>query len=108
RSSTGSSSSSGGLGSGLASGLGGMAGDLLGFKSSGALFVDMLDGATIQDRLIQKFDLRKVYGRRYWQDARKDLARHTEIKEDRKSGVLTIAVTDHDPHRAQQLAQTYV
>jgi len=30
------------------------------------------------------------------------------VKEDRKSGVITIAVTDRDPHRAQQMAQAYV
>ncbi len=103
----GSGASGGGTGA-MGSTLGTMAGDLLGIKSSGALFVDMLDGPTIQDSLIQKFDLRKAYRTRYWQDARKELASHTEVKEDRKSGVLTIVVTDHDPSRAQQMAQAYV
>jgi len=105
---SGSGGTSGGASGALGGGLGSMASDLLGIKSSGALFVDMLDGPTIQDSLIQKFDLRKVYRVRYWQDARKDLASHTDIKEDRKSGVLTISVTDHDPHRAQEMAQAYV
>jgi len=99
-----SSSSSGGLGGALGS----VAGDLLGLKSSGALFVDMLEGPVIQDSVIQKFDLRKVYGDRYYEDARKDLWKHTDVKEDRKSGVITIAVTDRDRHRAQGMAQAYV
>ena len=99
-----SSSSSGGLGGALGS----VAGDLLGLKSSGALFVDMLDGPVIQDSVIQKFDLRKVCGDRYYEDARKDLWKHTDVKEDRKSGVITIAVTDQDRHRAQGMAQAYV
>lgn len=103
-----SSSGSGGMGSAVGGSLGSIAGDLLGLKSSGALFVDMLGGPTIQDQVIQKFDLRKIYGDRYWQDARKDLARETDIKEDRKSGVITIAVTDRDPRRAQQIAQAYI
>jgi capsule polysaccharide export protein KpsE/RkpR len=85
-----------------------MAGDLLGLKSSGALFIDMLDGPTVQDVLIEKFDLRKIYRDRYWEDTRKDLAKRTDVKEDRKSGVITIQVTDHDPHRAQKMAQAYV
>jgi capsule polysaccharide export protein KpsE/RkpR len=89
-------------------GLSSLAGDLLGMKSSGALFVDILNGPTVQDRLIDRFDMRKVYHDRYWQDARKDLAENTNISEDRKSGVITIAVTDRDPHRAAQLAQAYV
>jgi uncharacterized protein involved in exopolysaccharide biosynthesis len=100
--------SSGGVGGGLAGSLGGAAGELLGLKTSGALFVDMLAGPSVQDKLIQKFDLRKVYHDHYWQEARKDLDKHTNIKEDRKSGVITIAVTDHDPRRAQEMAQTYV
>ncbi|MBZ5689383.1 MAG: lipopolysaccharide biosynthesis protein [Acidobacteriia bacterium] len=89
-------------------GLSSLAGDLLGMKSSGALFVDILGGRTVQDRLIDRFDLRKVYHDRYWEDARKDLAKYTNISEDRKSGVITITIADHDPHRAAQLAQAYV
>jgi len=89
-------------------GLSSLAGDLLGMKSSGALFIDILRGRTVQDRIIDHFDLRKVYNHRYWEDARKDLTRYTVISEDRKSGVITITVTDHDPHRAAQLAQAYV
>ena len=98
----------GSMSAALGGSLGGVAGDLLGLKTSGALFVDMLEGDTVQDDLITKFNLRKVYWDRYWQDARKDLAKHTDIKEDRKSGVITIQVTDRDPRRAQQMAQAYV
>jgi capsule polysaccharide export protein KpsE/RkpR len=105
---SGGSSGSSGIGSALGGGLGGVAGDLLGVKSSGALFVDMLQGPTVQDQLIAKFDLRKLYGLKYWEDARKQLAARTTIKEDRKSGVITIAVSDRDPRRAQQMAQDYV
>ena len=103
-----SSSGTGGIGSSLGGSMGSMAGDLLGLKSSGALFMDMLEGETVQDGLIRRFDLRKVYWDRYWSDARKDLAKHTDISEDRKSGVITLVVTDRDPHRAQQMAQAYV
>ena len=105
------SSGSGGvapLGGALGGGLSNVAGDLLGMKSSGALFLDMIQGPTVQDRLIQQFDLRKVYGDHYWVDARRDLASHTELKEDRKSGVISVAVTDRDPRRAQQMAAAYV
>ena len=93
---------------GAGASLGGLAGDLLGMKSSGDLFVDILHGRTVEDRLIQRFDLRKVYGDRYWEDAREDLAKRTDLSDDRKSGVITIIASDRDPHRAQQLAQAYV
>ena len=88
--------------------LGSVAGDLMGVKSSGALFVSVLQSRTVQDRIIARFDLRKVYGYRYWEDARRKLARNTLISEDRKSGVIGITVTDHDPSRAAQIAHAYV
>jgi capsule polysaccharide export protein KpsE/RkpR len=89
-------------------GLSSLAGDLLGMKSSGALFIDILRSRSVGDRLVNRFDLRRVYHDRYWEDARKDLAKCTYISEDRKSGVIAINVSDHDPQRAAQLAQAYV
>jgi uncharacterized protein involved in exopolysaccharide biosynthesis len=89
-------------------GLTGLAGDLLGLKNSGALFVGILNSDTSQDALIEKFQLKKVYHVSKVEDARKDLAAHTDVSEDRKSGIISIAVTDHDPKRAASMAQTYV
>lgn len=89
-------------------GLGGLAGDLLGVKSSGALFVGILSSQTVQDGLIEEFHLKKVYHDSKIEDARKDLAEHTDVSEDRKSGIVTIAVTDHDPKRAAEMARSYV
>jgi uncharacterized protein involved in exopolysaccharide biosynthesis len=85
-----------------------LAGDLLGTKNSGVLFIDILRGRTVEDRIVDRFNLRKEYSSKYQVDARKRLARNTEIAEDRKSGVITITVTDRDPHRAAQIAQAYV
>lgn len=89
-------------------GLAGVAGDLLGLKSSGALFIGVLRSQTSQDRLIEQFDLRKVYGTRLIVDARTKLDENTAISEDRKSGIITISVTDHNPQRAAALANAYV
>jgi capsule polysaccharide export protein KpsE/RkpR len=89
-------------------GLGMLASDALGGKNSGALFVGVLQSRTVQDDLIQKFNLRKVYWDRKWEDARKDLASRTDVSEDRKSGIITIVVTDHDRQRATEMAEEYV
>ncbi len=94
--------------SGKAGGLAGVAGDLLGATGSGALFTGILQSQTVQDRLVQRFDLKRVYWDRLDEDARKDLAERTGITEDRKSGIITISVTDRDAHRATALAQSYV
>src|SRR5882724_11277619 len=85
-------------------GLGGVAGDLLGLKSSGALFIGVLRSQTSQDRLVDQFDLRKVYGKKLVVDARMKLDENTSISEDKKSGIITISVTDHSPQRAAALA----
>jgi len=102
------SSSSSSSDSGMSGGLSRVATDFLGLKTSGALLVDILHGPTVQDTLIQKFDLRSRYHVRYWQDARKRLDNHTTIKEDRKSGIISIAVSDPDPRQAQEMAKSYV
>jgi capsule polysaccharide export protein KpsE/RkpR len=85
-----------------------LGGDLLGMNTSADLFAGVLQSRTVQDDLIAKFDLRRLYGERRWVDARKELARRTDISIDRKSRILTIEVTDHDPRRASALAQEYV
>ncbi len=89
-------------------GMGSMAGDLLGLRNSGALFVDILRSRTVEDRVVGRLDLRKVYGDRYWADARKRLEARTEISQDRKSEVITLQVSDRDPRRAAQMAEAYV
>ncbi len=89
-------------------GLAGVAGDLLGLKSSGALFIGVLRSPTSQERLVQQFDLRKVYSKRLITEARMKLDENTSISEDRKSGIITISVTDHSPQRAAALANAYV
>ena len=99
---------SGKAGPGSLGGLGGMAGDFLGVKSSGALFVGVVNSQTVQDRLIGEFDLQKVYWASKIEDARKDLAEHTDVSEDRKSGIITIEVTDRDPKRSAAMARAYV
>ncbi|PYV62249.1 MAG: hypothetical protein DMG97_40870 [Acidobacteria bacterium] len=88
--------------------LGAVAGDVLGIKGSGALFVGILHSRTVEDRLIQRFELKKVYSVRLDEDARKKLVDNTTVSEDRKSGIVSITVADHDPRRAAGLAQAYV
>ncbi len=94
--------------SGVGAGLGGVASDLLGLKSTSDIFVGILSSRTVQDKLIQQFDLKKLYWDRRMEDARRDLAEHTGISVDRKSQIITISVTDHDPKRAAAMAQAYV
>jgi uncharacterized protein involved in exopolysaccharide biosynthesis len=88
--------------------LGGMAGDLLGVKGNGPVFVEILESRTVADRLIEEFQLSKEYRTTKIEYTRKQLEAHTKITEDRKSGVITITVTDREPYRAAAMAQAFV
>jgi uncharacterized protein involved in exopolysaccharide biosynthesis len=94
--------------SGGPGGLGGIASDVLGIKSTSDIFVAILSSRTVQDKLVQKFELRKIYGVRGMEDAGRGLGERTGISVDRKSQVITLTVTDHDPKRAAAMGQAYV
>ena len=104
----------GGGGSMGGSDLGMLAGDLLGSQGSGALFSGMLRSRTAQEKVVDQFDLRSVYGipllhiRSLREDAIKTLDSNTEVNEDRKSGIISITVTDKDPKRAAAIAKAYI
>jgi capsule polysaccharide export protein KpsE/RkpR len=102
-------SSEGSSGAGSSGGsLMGVASKLLGFSSSGDLYIGVLRSRTIGDSLIKRFALMELYSARYPEDARRKLESITEIKTDQKTGILSISVEDKDPRLAAAMAQAYV
>jgi uncharacterized protein involved in exopolysaccharide biosynthesis len=103
---------SGGLGGGTSGGstggLAGTVGDLLGAQKPGALFIGILSSRTLADRMIDRFDLRKVYWLKTYAATRKKLASRVAFQEDKKSGIIKITVEDRDRMRATAMAQAYV
>ncbi len=101
-------SSGGGLGLGLDPT------SLLGLKTPGALYVEIMKSRTVQDRLIDRFDLRRHYWMtgRWWPASyyvtRKKLKSFTDFDEDKKSGVITLTYTDYDKRTAAAIANAYV
>lgn len=93
---------------GKAGDFGSIGGELLGMKTSGDLFIGVLHSRTVEDAVVTKFDLRKVYGVSRNEDARKVLEGATDVASDRKSGIITIKVSDHDRNRATGMAREYV
>lgn len=85
-----------------------LAASALGMKTTGDLFIGILRSDTVQDDVLQKFDMLKLYHDSYLEDGRKDLSRHTGISADAKSGIITVEVTDHDSKRAAAMAQEYI
>lgn len=79
----------------------------LGLKNPSDVFISMLQSRTIEDALINRFDLRKVYYVKRYQDARKILNKRSEINSE-KEGLISIQVSDRDPRRAADIANAWV
>ncbi|GAB6183577.1 hypothetical protein JCM13991_13180 [Thermodesulfovibrio hydrogeniphilus] len=87
-----------------------MGGDALGLKNPADLYlyIGMLKSRTVADRIIDKFNLMKVYDTKYREDARKILLKNLKATADTKSGIITIGVEDKDPVRSSQMANAFV
>ncbi len=97
-----------GMKGGIAGGLGSqMMGDVLGLKSPGDIYVRQMQSRPVQDAMIQRFHLQQVYRAKTIEDARKILTSRSEFTEEKKSGVIEVAVLDKDPNRAAQMANAY-
>jgi len=93
---------------GKSSELGSLGSEIFGMKTSGDLFVGVLKSETVENAIIDKFDLRKVYGYKRYEDARKQLENRTDVTSDRKSGIITVKVSDRSPHRVADIGREYV
>lgn len=96
------------LGGRLSGSLSSVAGDVLGIKNSGDLFIGILRSRTIQNALVEQFNLKEVYSVRKMDAARRKLAQNSMIVQDHKTGIIYIGVVDRSPDRAARLAQAYV
>jgi tyrosine-protein kinase Etk/Wzc len=84
-----------------------MAGSSLGLKNPSDIYIGILKSRTIEDALIQQFDLMRVYRDKRLSDTRKDLSGYSDIIAE-KEGLISISVEDKDPKRAAAMANAYV
>jgi uncharacterized protein involved in exopolysaccharide biosynthesis len=81
----------------------------LGLKTPGDLYVGMLKSRTVADRIIERFNLIKLYDSEYPEDAREQLLEDVLKAEiDKDSGIINIGVEDKDPKRAADMANAFV
>jgi tyrosine-protein kinase Etk/Wzc len=69
--------------------------------------VGLLSSETVEDRLVDEFQLKNVYRVSKIEDARADLGERLNISKDRKSGIISIVVWDHDPKRTAAMVDAY-
>jgi uncharacterized protein involved in exopolysaccharide biosynthesis len=96
----------GGMGS-LGS-LASLASGSLGIKNPADMYVSLLTSRTVEDAMIQRFDLMKEYKEKRLSDTRKDLERNTTAVAGTKDGLIRLTIEDRDPKRAAELANGYV
>ena len=88
--------------------LGSLASGSLGIKTQADMYVSMLKSRTVEDAVIQRFDLMKIYKAKRMSDARKKLESHSTITAGTKDGLIRVDVDDHDAQRSADLANAYV
>ncbi|MBS0595398.1 MAG: lipopolysaccharide biosynthesis protein [Proteobacteria bacterium] len=89
-------------------GLAGLAGAGGSLKSPADQYVALMQSVNATDRMVDQFDLMRVYKADYRFQARNALEAHTRITIGKKDGLITIEVDDHEAQRAADLANTYV
>lgn len=88
-------------------GLAGAAGGALGLKDPNALYLAMLKSRNITEKVARRFDLQKVYDKKFMVDTLKALEKQSSITAG-KDGVIIVEVDDEDPQRAAALANAYI
>jgi uncharacterized protein involved in exopolysaccharide biosynthesis len=71
-------------------------------------YVSLLQSTTVADRIIDKFELQKLYDKEYRFEARKELAKNTRVNAGRRDGIIALEVDDESPARAAEMANRYV
>ncbi len=88
-------------------GAAGLAAGMTGMKNPGDVYIGMLKSRTIADRLIAKFDLKKVYETDSLEKARAALEKNTTITAG-KDGLISIEVQGKNQQLVAPLANGYV
>jgi uncharacterized protein involved in exopolysaccharide biosynthesis len=71
-------------------------------------YIAYLNSNTLRDQLIEQFKLRDRYQVKYHEELRQILSNISKITADKKSGFISIQVSDRDPEFASSLANAYV
>ncbi len=102
------SSSLNALASQLPGGMASIASGALGIKDPSELYIGMLRSHAINDKIIEKFDLMKVYEATHINEVRGIVEGNSSFEADKKSGIISISVEDESPERAAGIANEYV
>lgn len=81
---------------------------MLGASNQSDIYTGMLQSRTVLDAVISRFDLKRTYRVKTFEDARKKLTQRADVQADAKSTVIVISVEDNEPQRAADMANAFV
>lgn len=79
-----------------------------GLRTPADQYVSLLQSVNVQESLIDRFELLKVYDVDYRMEAREELGERVRISLSKRDGIIAIEVDDRLPQRAADLANAYV
>ncbi len=85
-----------------------MASSTLGIKNPDDIYVSLFRTRTVEDAMIQRFDLEKRYRTKTMVDTRKKFEKLATVTLGPKDGLIRIDVRDKDPKIAAEMANAYV
>ena len=85
-----------------------LASGLMDTGSPADMYASMLGTDAIKDKIIDRFNLMKVYNETYRQDLYKKMDDLVAVEAGRKDGIVSITVEDEVPQRAANIANAYV
>jgi uncharacterized protein involved in exopolysaccharide biosynthesis len=81
----------------------------LGIQTSSDLYAEMIKSRTVTDKIIDMFNLMKLYDVKFREEARKRLLDDVlDVEVSKTSGLVIIAVEDKDAERASKIANAFV
>lgn len=83
-----------------------IAGGGLSLKNPNDIYVGLLNSRTVADAIIKRFNLEVVYHTKDMTEARKKLAKNTDVSSE-KNGFIAVSVTDKDKKRVAEIANAY-
>jgi tyrosine-protein kinase Etk/Wzc len=85
-----------------------LTGSGLGLKNPAGMYVSLLTSRTVEDAMIQRFDLMNEYREKRMSDTRKELERRTTAVAGTKDGLIRLTIEDGDKQKVADLANGYV
>jgi tyrosine-protein kinase Etk/Wzc len=93
----------GSMGGVMASAAGGLS-----IKNPNDQQISLLKSRVVEDAMVARFHLQRLYHKRYLSSARKRWESATEADNGLKDGLIRLSVADRDPHRAEEMANGWV